>query len=177
MNAISQLRTITLALACLLLSSCSSIPEGVTPVQNFEAQRYLGKWYEIARLDHRFERNMEDVTANYRLNKDGSIEVLNRGYNTKDQQWDEAKGKAKFVSARDVGHLKVSFFGPFYGSYIVAELADDYSYALVTGPNTDYLWILARTPTLNNAVYSGLIQKAKQLGFDTEAVIKVEHSR
>lgn len=170
------LQSITLLICSFVLISCSGTPAGVTPVQNFEAQRYLGQWYEIARLDHSFERDMQSVTANYSMNKDGSIKVLNRGFNTKDKEWSEAKGKAKFVNAQDVGHLKVSFFGPFYGSYIVAELADDYSYSLVTGPNTDYLWILSRTPTLDEAIYSSLIQKAERLGFDTQGLIRVGHS-
>ena len=97
----------------ILLAGCTGMPEGVTPVKNFNAERYLGTWYEIARLDHSFERGLEQVTAEYEMREDGGIRVTNRGVETKNGERKEAEGKAYFVNKPDEGHLKVSFFGPF----------------------------------------------------------------
>ncbi|WP_082888473.1 lipocalin family protein [Marinobacter sp. LQ44] len=113
----------------LLLTGCTGLPKGIEPVTGFDQDRYLGTWYEIARLDHSFERSLSQVTADYTLNDDGSIKVINRGYNAEKGEWKEAQGRAKFVGDSEVGHLKVSFFGPFYASYVVFELDDDYSTA------------------------------------------------
>ena len=166
-----------LSLSCaLLLSACTSVPDGVTPVSSFELERYLGRWYEIARLDHSFERGLSDVTADYSLQADGSVEVINRGYDGNKAEWREAVGRAVFIGERDVGSLKVSFFGPFYGGYHIADLDQPgYRWALVTGPDRDYLWILARTPDLPAEVRERLVNKARALGFDTEALIWVRH--
>lgn len=161
----------------MALAGCTSVPEGVKPVENFEAERYLGTWYEIARFDHSFERGLSKITANYTKREDGGIRVLNRGYNEEEGEWSEAEGKAYFVEDAQTGHLKVSFFGPFYASYVVAALdKEDYSYSLVTGPDRTYLWILSRTPTLPQAVLDQLIARAKSLGFDTSKLIWVDHS-
>jgi apolipoprotein D and lipocalin family protein len=165
-----------LILLALLLGGCVSIPENIKPVDNFKAERYLGKWYEIARLDHSFERGLTNVTADYSLRNDGGIKVLNRGYSAKDNKWKEAEGKAYFVNGPDQGFLKVSFFGPFYGSYAVFELdRDNYSYALVCGPDKSYLWILTRSPKINEDLKNRLIVKAAALGFDTSRLIYVQH--
>ncbi len=159
-----------------LVVGCTSVPDGVKPVQGFEADRYLGTWYEIARFDHSFERGLSQITANYSMRDDGGIRVLNRGYNAGEGEWNEAEGKAYFVEDEQTGHLKVSFFGPFYASYVVAELdKEDYRYSLVTGPDKTYLWILARTPELPQDVLDSLLGKAKALGFDTSKLIWVEH--
>ncbi|MGB5398251.1 MAG: lipocalin family protein, partial [Gammaproteobacteria bacterium] len=134
-------------IAALFLTACAGIPENVKPVDNFKLANYLGKWYEIARLDHSFERGLTNVTADYSLRDDGGVKVLNRGYSVEDGAWTDAEGKAYFVEGPDQGYLKVSFFGPFYGSYIVFELDhENYQYSLVSGPDTSYLWILARDP-------------------------------
>jgi apolipoprotein D and lipocalin family protein len=163
-------------LICLLLGSCAGLPEGVRPVQNFTLERFLGTWYEIARLDHSFERGLSRVTAEYSLNDDGTVKVVNRGFSEQRGTWKSAEGKARFVESEDLGYLKVSFFGPFYGSYIVAELDEEtYRYALISGPNKDYLWLLARTPTIETAVKTRLIAKAKDLGFAVENLIYVDH--
>jgi apolipoprotein D and lipocalin family protein len=139
-------------------------------------EKYLGDWYEIARLDHSFERGLTRVAANYRLRDDGGIRVLNRGYSVKENSWKEAEGKAYFVKGPDQGYLKVSFFGPFYGAYIVFELDhENYQYALVCGPDTSYLWILARAPELKKEITEMLIAKAAALGFDTDQLIFVAH--
>ncbi len=161
----------------LLLSACTAVPEGVTPVQNFEQDRYLGKWYEIARLDHSFERGLNNVTAEYSLREDGGIRVINRGFNSEDNSWKEAEGKAYFVADNQTGHLKVSFFGPFYASYVIAALDDKYQSALVTGPDTDYLWILARTPSLAQTRIDELLAIAKEAGFAVDTLIFVQHGK
>jgi apolipoprotein D and lipocalin family protein len=159
-----------------LQSGCAGTPEGVKPVGGFELDRYLGTWYEIARLDHRFERGLSEVTATYSLRDDGGVQVINRGYKSAEGQWDEAVGKAYFVGDPAVGHLKVSFFGPFYGGYNVIELdKTDYQYSLVAGPDRSYLWILSRTPEMNADSLQALVTQAEKLGFATNELIYVEH--
>ena len=160
----------------LLLTGCVGIPENVKPVENFKLEKYLGKWYEIARLDHSFERGLSRVTAEYSLRDDGGLKVINRGYSVKENKWKEAEGKAYFVRGSDQGYLKVSFFGPFYGSYIVFELDhENYQYSLVSGPDKSYFWILARTPQINENIKNVLIAKAAALGFDTSKLIHVNN--
>ena len=152
------------------------MPESVMPVNEFELDKYLGKWYEIARLDHSFERGLEQVTAEYLLREDGGVQVKNRGFLKNKAQWKEAKGKAFFVGKSSEGYLKVSFFGPFYGSYVIFELdKENYQYAFICGPNTSYLWLLSRTPAIDKATLAQFIMTAKQLGFETEKLIYVEH--
>jgi apolipoprotein D and lipocalin family protein len=171
------MKQLSILLLLIFLTGCIGIPENVKPVQNFELERYLGKWYEIARLDHSFERGLSHVSADYTLRKDGGIRVINRGYSSNKESWKQAEGKAYFVDSADKGYLKVSFFGPFYGSYIVFGLdKESYQYSLVSGPNTSYLWILARKPILDNDIKSSLIQKAAAAGFDTSKLIFVDHS-
>ena len=160
-----------LLVALLLLTGCTGIPEGLVPVSSFELERYLGTWHEVARLDHSFERGLERVTANYSMRDDGGVSVINRGYSQEKGDWHEAEGKAYFVAKTTTGHLKVSFFGPFYGSYIIIELDPDYQYSLVAGPDFDYLWILSRDPVLEQKTLQRLIARAKSLGFDTSQVI------
>lgn len=163
-------------LVCIfLLAGCVHVPEGIEPVTGFELPRYLGKWYEIARLDHSFEQGLSQVTAEYSLRDDGSVRVLNRGFSSDKKEWDEAEGRARFVEGSDVGFLKVSFFGPFYGSYVVFELdRDNYQYAVVAGPDRSYLWILARTPVIDPALQERLVAKAADVGFDTSKLIFVD---
>ncbi|HSL62798.1 MAG TPA: lipocalin family protein [Desulfotignum sp.] len=174
-----QIRSLTRSLVfSLFLTGCAGIPENITPVDNFSLERYLGTWYEIARLDHSFERGLTHVTADYSLRDDGAVRVLNRGYSAGSDVWKQAEGKAYFVKGPDYGHLKVSFFGPFYGSYIVFELdRDNYQYALVCGPSRSYLWLLARTPVLEENIKRSLIEKAEAAGFETSKLIYVDHGR
>lgn len=153
------------------------MPAGVTPVKDFELNRYLGKWYEIARLDHSFERGLEQVSAEYSLRKNGSVKVVNRGYSHTKKTWKESIGKAKFVQDVATGYLKVSFFGPFYGSYVVFELdKQGYEYAFVSGPDLSYLWLLSRTKTIDPVIKQRFIQRAKEIGFNTEKLIFVKQS-
>lgn len=167
-----------IVIAALYLAGCTGIPEGIEPVEGFELDRYLGTWYEIARLDHSFERGLTNVTAHYSIRDGGGVAVSNRGFDTGKGEWDEAEGKAYFVDDPDVGRLKVSFFGPFYGAYNVFVLdRDDYGYAVVAGPNRSYLWILARTPDIGDALRDELVAKAANAGFATDELIFVEHDR
>ncbi|MFM8332418.1 MAG: lipocalin family protein [Candidatus Methylumidiphilus sp.] len=168
------MRKILPLLFASLLAACVGIPENIKPVQGFDAQRYLGRWHEIARLENRFETGLEQINANYSLRDDGGLRVLNRGYDPAKQAWQEAEGKAYFVGPASEGSLKVSFFGPFYGAYNVIDLDENYGYALVCGQDYSYLWILARMPSLPDAVLGKLIAKAKGLGFATDKLIYVK---
>lgn len=161
----------------LLLAGCISVPDHIRPVNNFKAERYLGTWYEIARLDHSFERDLTHITAEYSLRDDGGINVVNRGYSASEQKWQQAEGKAYFVGEPHQGHLKVSFFEPIYASYIVFELDHaNYQYALITGPDKSYFWLLAREPKINDTLKKVLITKAASLGFDTSQLIFVDQT-
>ena len=146
-------------------------PLGVHPVKPFAVDRYLGTWYEIARLDHRFEEGLTDIQATYSLEADGSVKVLNRGLQTSNGKWREAIGKALFTGKRDEGSLKVSFFGPFYGGYHVAALDPEYRWSLVVGPDRDYFWILSREPHISAGLRDQLILRARTLGIATDRLI------
>lgn len=161
------------------LNACSTQPPaGMTPVGPFQIERYLGKWYEIARLDHSFERGLSDVSATYRLQDDGSVQVVNRGFDGKRNEWREAVGRALFTGDPTRASLKVSFFGPFYGGYHVIALDQkDYRWAMVVGPDRDYLWILARDRQLAPDVRQQLLRQARELGFDVASLIWVEQTR
>ncbi len=159
----------------LILTSCQSIPEGATPVTPFDVASYQGKWYEIARFDFKYEKDLNQTTADYSLMDCGKVRVVNRGYNTVKEEWKEAKGKAKFRNSSEVGALKVSFFGPFYAGYNVIALEGDYEYALVAGRNTKYMWILSRTPTIPDNVKTKFLNLAEEIGYDTSQLIWVAH--
>lgn len=161
----------------LTLAACKSPtpPEGVSPITNFDANRYLGKWYEVARLENRFERGLEQVSATYGERNDGGLSVLNRGYDPVKDVWKESEGKAYFTGTPTTAALKVSFFGPFYGGYNVIALDDSYQYALVSGPNRDYLWILSRTPTIPDSVKQNYLNIARELSFPVDQLLWVTH--
>ena len=165
------------ALTFWLMGCATAPPEGMTAVSPFDAQRYQGNWYEVARLDHSFERDMRDVTANYSLQADGSVQVLNRGFDMKKNDWREAIGKAKFIGDIQRASLKVSFFGPFYGGYHVIALDPAYRWSMVVGPDRDYLWILSRSNTLDPMVKAQLRNQALALGLPFDRLIWVEHQR
>lgn len=162
----------------LLLTACMGVPENVKVVDKVDAEKYLGTWYEIARLDHSFERGLEKVTATYSTRADGGIKVMNRGYNPKDKEWSEAEGKAYFVDPpnadkTNTGKLKVSFFGPFFGAYNIIALDANYQHVMICGPDKSYFWILSRTPQMAEATKKELVEQAKQLGFETDKLIYV----
>jgi apolipoprotein D and lipocalin family protein len=174
----NQIKSLNLLLISILaFTSCSSIPKGAATVKPFDKQKYLGKWYEIARLDFKFERNLNNTTADYSLNNDGSIKVDNRGYNFIKKEWKKAVGKAKFAGDPNTGMLKVSFFGPFYSGYNVIALDSEYRYALIAGKNLNYLWILSRETSIPDDVKQKYLKTASDLGYKTNELIWVEHKR
>jgi len=178
LKANNKILLITFSLGFLaLLNSCSSIPKNATAVENFNIDKYLGTWYEIARFDFRFEKNLNNVSAQYRLNERGNVIVLNSGYNCKKEEWKKADGLAKFRGSNNVAKLKVSFFGPFYSGYNVIALDENYQYALVAGKNLDYLWILSRQKKVPQEVKSNYLKIAEQIGYDTSKLIWVKHDR
>ncbi len=144
------------------------IPEGAVAVQPFDKYRYLGKWYEIARLPNRIEKNIRHVTEDYSLNDDGSIRVVTKGYNIKKNEWIDASGTIKFVGDEDVAMLKVSYFGPFYASYNVLDIDATYNYALVSSNDLEHLWILSRQMSMPDDVRARFLNIAKSIGFETE---------
>lgn len=168
-------RTMVLISLLSVLTGCTGVPDGVEAVKGFEVERYTGTWYEIARLENRFEKGLEKITATYAPREDGGIDVVNRGYEPAKDRWKESSGKAYFVGPRDEGRLKVTFFWPFYGAYNIILLDDAYQWALVCGPDRSYLWILSRTPTLPQATLDRIIGYARERGFATDALIYVNH--
>lgn len=172
------MRVIFALLFSVSLCACTGLPKGIEPVGGFEVDNYLGKWFEIARFDHRYERGLEAVSAEYSLRDDGGLVVKNRGYEISKESWKEAIGKAYFKDAADVGHLKVSFFGPFYGSYVIFELDQpDYQYAFVTSYNRKSLWFLSRTPVVSDELYNQFLSRIDALGFDSTGLIRVDQTR
>lgn len=167
---LTALSLVTLA----LLKSCKTIPKNTVAVKPFDMKKYLGKWYEIARFDYRFEKNLNSTTANYSLNDGESIEVVNRGYNYKRGRWEMATGKAKFVSSPNEAKLKVSFFGPFYSGYNVIAIDPDYKYALVAGKNLNYLWLLSREKTIPENIKQSFLHKAKEVGYNVKKLVWVK---
>ena len=166
-----------LLIISISFNSCSTIPKNAIAIENFEKENYLGKWYEIARLDFKFEKNLNNTTANYSLNKNGTLKVDNKGYNTKEEKWSQSIGKAKFVNSNKVGMLKVSFFGPFYGGYNIIAIDQDYKYALIAGSSLDYLWILSRDTNIPNHIKDNYLNIAKKIGYDTTKLIWIEHNK
>ena len=159
------------------LFSCSTIPKGAVAVKPFDKEKYLGKWYEIARFDFKFERGLNNTTAEYSLNSNGTIRVDNRGYDIKKEKWKQAIGKAKFVREEDVAMLKVSFFGPFYAGYNVIAIDTGYRYALVAGKNLNYLWILSRDTSIPDDIKNRYLGIASEIGYNTSNLLWVEHGK
>jgi|TARA_B110000908_G_C10239049_1_gene445037 apolipoprotein D and lipocalin family protein len=178
MSKKTGIRRMGLILSSVLLVGCLGRPEGVSPVEQLDTSRYLGTWYEVARLDHSFERGLSNVTADYSMREDGGLRVINRGYSAEEGDWQQAEGRAYRIEENQPGHLKVSFFGPFFGSYVVFELDSvDYQYAFVAGNTTNYLWLLARTPTISDELKTQFLQRAESLGFAVEDLIFVDQGR
>jgi apolipoprotein D and lipocalin family protein len=168
------LKKLSIFLLSFILISCAGLPEKVKPVTDFNLQDYKGTWYEIARLDHRFERGLERVTATYSINEDGTVKVTNKGYSTKSNEWKEAIGKAKFEGGVNTGYLEVSFFGPFYGSYVIFDLdKESYQYSFVTGSENS-LWLLSRTPAISDELKKKFVNTVSDLGYDIDELIYVK---
>lgn len=161
-----------LVIVFTVLYSCSATSTvDNTSVERLDLNKYLGKWYEVARFNHSFERDMQQCTATYTLQEDGTIKVTNVGQ--KNGKWKTSIGKAKITD--EPGVLRVSFFGPFYSDYRILMLAPDYSYALVGGSDDSYLWILSRTQQLKEDILEKIVAEAHARGYDTEKLIWVEH--
>ena len=159
-----------------MLFSCSTIPKGITAVNQFDKNKYLGKWYEIARYPNRFQRKCTgDVTASYALRADGKVEVLN-SCQENEGRINSAKGTAKVANAQTNSKLKVTFFWPFYGNYWIIDLAPDYSYAIVGEPKRDYLWILSRSPHMHDNLYQQILAKIQAAGYDPAKLVKTPQS-
>ena len=159
-----------MALSAMLFTGCESAKLDNSTVKSVDLSRYLGSWYEIARFDHSFERGMEYAMAHYTMRDDGKIDVLNTGI--KDGRAKDAKGIAKTTNIP--GLLKVSFFGPFYSDYRIMMLDTNYQYVLVGGSNDKYLWILSRTPQLDDATRTLILAEADKRGYDTSKLIWVK---
>ncbi len=166
-----------LILGLLVLNACATLPEGAVAVRPFDKSRYLGKWYEIARLDFKYERNLNNTTAEYSLKDDGTIKVDNKGYNTVKEKWEQAIGKAKFVEDEQTAMLKVSFFGPFYSGYNVIAIDERYTYALVAGESLKYLWILSREPEIPEDVKQEYLKIAEKIGYQTQDLLWITHDK
>ena len=167
---------ILFVLTALFLSACQSIPEGVETVPTVELERYTGTWYEIKRLDNGFEKHLSQVTATYDLQDDGSIRVVNRGYDTVKNKWNDVAGKARLREEGNSAELEVSFFGPFYSGYnIIALDTANYNHALVCGADKDYLWMLSRTTEMPDSVLRNFESIAEAYGFDVASMVKVKH--
>lgn len=158
----------------LALAGCADEPLTVdnTTVKQLDLKRFMGRWYEIARYDHKFERGMTNVTATYTLLDNGKIEVLNEGM--KDGKHKTANGKGKLPDASEPGKLKVAFFLWFYADYYVLDIVPDYSYALIGSSSDKYLWIMSRTPSLPKPVLDSLIDNLRRRGYDTSKLIWVK---
>lgn len=168
------MRLILPLLLTFFLSACVTVPSGIQPIEAFDANRYLGTWYEIARLDHSFEKGLSHVSTEYSLRDDGGIQVKNLGFSSKEDKWNEAIGRAYFVGERDVAHLKVTFQWPFYGSYIVFQLDERYQHAYVTGNDRTTLWLLARTPQVDESIIDNFKKVAREKGFSVDDLIWVQ---
>jgi apolipoprotein D and lipocalin family protein len=146
-----------------------------TVVEKLDIEKYLGTWYEISRYDHSFERDLVGVTATYSFRDDGKIKVLNSGYmKTLDGEKSVAVGKAKIPNPDEPSKLKVSFFWFFYGDYFVLELDEDYKWAVIGSSSDKYLWILSRTPQLNEDLYTKLLENLSKRGYDLSKLIRVK---
>lgn len=168
-------RILGLIILMLFVSSCVEVPDGITPVKNFKVKRFMGTWYEIARLDHPFERGMKSVTANYSIDREGEITIQNSGYMAKQSKWRYSEAKASLVDKKNVGFLKVSYIWPFYDAYVVFKLEPDYDYVFVCGKDRSFLWLLSRTQYIDRDIIDEFEEEAKKLGFDTSALIYTNH--
>ena len=163
--------------AVMLLRAMKTKPRKAEPVKDFDLYNYLGNWYEIARLDHRFEKHMTNVIANYSVNRDGNVRVINSGYNPKKDKWEKAEGVAKFRGKEQEGALKVSFFSPIYEGYNIISIDDNYKYALIAGRNLEYLWILSREKSIPQNIKDNYLKLSELIGYNVAKLTWVTHDR
>ncbi|MBY0411839.1 MAG: lipocalin family protein [Burkholderiaceae bacterium] len=163
----------TAMVAAFALTACTTprTPSGIQPVTQFDVERYMGHWYEVARFENFFERGLIRTSAHYSRNENGTVKVVNRGYDPLRKAWKEADGTARFVGDPSKAALKVSFFGPFYGGYNVVALDENYQWAMVVGSSKDSLWILSRTPELPWHVREHLMERARSMGLDVGKIL------
>ncbi|MEE2526410.1 lipocalin family protein [Hyphobacterium sp. HN65] len=173
-----RLKPFALVSLCLALAACSSPRDRLAgdeppPVaDNVDIERYLGTWFEIARADHSFERNCDGVSAFYERREDGAIRVINRCWKGGlDGELEVAEGRALIADRNSNARLRVSFFGPFFGDYWILDVAEDYSWAVISEPAGRYLWILAREPQMDPALLQERLDFLQGLGFDTDGLI------
>lgn len=159
--------------------SCKSVkvPDNISVVKNFKLEPYMGTWYEVARFDFKYEKDLSNVTATYSIKPNGKVKVVNRGYNFVKDKWEQANGKADFVNTTNEGALKVSFFGPFYSGYNVVLMEPDYENALIFGENTDYIWILSRKKTIPDHIKDKFLKEAEKAGYDLNRLIWTKHDK
>ena len=173
---ITNLIVLTMIASTLLAGTAVvSRKDELQVVPSVDLSRYVGQWYEIARLPNRFQKKCADsVTANYTVRSDGNIQVVNRCRKASGE-FTTAKGTAKIVDKKTNAKLKVTFFWPFYGKYWILDLGPNYEYAVVGEPGRDYLWILSRTPQIDETLYQQLLAKMQARGFDTTPMIRTAH--
>ncbi len=168
-------RILALTILSFVVIGCVEVPEGITPVKKFKVKKFMGTWYEIARLDHHFEQGLNSITANYSINRDGKITIQNSGYMVKWQEWRYKEAKAYVVGENNIGLLKVSYLWPFYDPYVIFKLDPDYEYAFVCGKDRSFLWLLSRTRYVDRDVIEEFEEEAKKLGFNTSKLIYTKH--
>lgn len=177
MHKIMTMRISAVLVVLMLASVAFALPKKAKAIETIDKTRYLGKWYEIARLDFYFERGLNNTSAEYALNEKGLIQVINRGFDSKKNKWKEAQGVARFRTDKENGELEVSFFGPFYSEYNVIAVDTNYQYALVVGKNTKYMWILSRETSIPESIKTEYILMAQSIGIDTTQLIWVDHDK
>jgi apolipoprotein D and lipocalin family protein len=173
-RSVGAIAALLVGTAVLATGCAVKVPAQIQPVSQFDANKYVGTWYEIARIDHRFEKGLINTSAQYGLQGDGTVKVTNKGYNPEKQEWKVSDGKAKFLGDSQVGALKVSFFGPFYGGYNVVALDPNYQTSMVIGQDLDYFWLLSRSKNMPQEQVQQWLQKAQSMGVDLNKVILVK---
>ncbi len=169
------LLSLLLAAGCATTTSRLGLPELKT-VPRVDLARYLGTWHEIASFPQSFQSGCTATTATYTLRPDGQIDVLNScRKGSPDGPVDTAKGLARVVDTTTNAKLEVSFFGPFWGAYWIIDLGSEYEYAVVGHPSRDYLWILSRTPAMDNAVYEGILARLRDQGYEPERLVRTRY--
>ncbi|NOU00193.1 MAG: lipocalin [Gallionella sp.] len=168
------MKRIWIASVVLLWGCATTVLEGLEPVTGFNVERFMGKWYEIERIENMYETGLGNVSAEYFLSPDGNIRVIHRGFHPRRNSWSIATGQISFVGSRDVGSFKITFGSPVPLPYNVLEIDPQYRYAMVSGIDRDSLWILSREPQLDRSILDSLVAKAKTLGFSTKNLMYVE---
>ncbi|SEA36274.1 apolipoprotein D and lipocalin family protein [Arachidicoccus rhizosphaerae] len=163
--------------AVMLLRSMKTKPRKAEPIKDFDLYNYLGNWYEIARLDHRFEKHMTNVMASYSVNEDGNIRIINSGYQAKKDKWEKVEAVGKFRGSEHEGALKVSFFTPIYEGYNIISIDDNYKYALIAGRNLEYLWILSREKSIPQNIKNNYLKLAELIGYNISKLTWVRHDK